>query len=55
MLTNPSGIDDQDLFAGAPVGIQVVARGFEDEKLIKVAKVVAAAQRAGDSAVKEAM
>ncbi|KAJ3544536.1 hypothetical protein NM208_g2994 [Fusarium decemcellulare] len=34
---------DPDIYDGAPVGVQVVARKFEDEKVLAIAKIVYAA------------
>ena len=35
--------DDPDIYDGAPVGVQLVARKFEEEKIWAVAKIVCAA------------
>ena len=36
-------IDDPEIYDGAPVGIQLVARKYEEEKIWAVAKIVNAA------------
>ena len=35
--------DDPDIYDGAPVGVQLVARKFEEEKILAIAKIVCAA------------
>lgn len=41
VLTSAS--DDPDIYHGGPVGVQLVARKFEEEKIWAIAKIVAAA------------
>lgn len=36
-------LDDSDVYDGGPVGIQLVGRKFEEEKVLAVAKIVTAA------------
>ena len=36
-------IDDPDVYDGAPVGVQLVARKYEEEKVWAIAKIVSAA------------
>ena len=36
-------VDYPDIYDGAPVGVQLVARKFEEEKIWAIAKVVCAA------------
>lgn len=36
-------LDDLDVYHGAPVGLQIVARKFEEEKILAIAKIVCAA------------
>jgi len=43
ILTNK--LDEPDIYHGAPVGVQVVARKFEEEKALAIAEVVQAAIR----------
>ena len=38
--------DQKDLFDGAPVGLQVMGRRFEEEKIIGLMEAVSAALRA---------
>jgi amidase len=33
-------IDDADVYDGAPVGVQLVARKYEEEKVWAIAKIV---------------
>lgn len=35
--------DDPEVYHGAPVGLQIVGRKFEEEKVLAVAKIVCAA------------
>lgn len=35
--------DDPEIYDGAPVGLQIVARKFEEEKVLAIAKTVYAA------------
>ena len=35
-------VDDPDIYDGAPVGVQLVARKFEEEKILAIAKIVCA-------------
>ncbi len=35
--------DDPDVYHGGPVGVQVVARKFEEEKILAIAAIVNAA------------
>jgi amidase len=35
--------DDPELYHGGPVGLQLVARKFEEEKILAIAKIVLAA------------
>ena len=39
-------IDDPEIYDGAPVGLQIVARKFEEEKVWAIAKIVEAALKA---------
>lgn len=34
--------DDPEVYDGAPVGVQLVARKFEEEKILAIAKIVVA-------------
>ena len=36
-------IDDPDVYDGAPVGVQIVARKYEEEKVWAIARVVSMA------------
>lgn len=36
-------LDDPEIYHGGPVGIQIVARKLEEEKILAIAKIVAAA------------
>jgi amidase len=36
-------IDDADIYDGAPVGVQLVARKYEEEKVWAIAKIVSTA------------
>jgi amidase len=36
-------VDDADIYDGAPVGVQLVARKYEEEKVWAIAKIVSAA------------
>jgi amidase len=36
-------IDDPDVYDGAPIGVQLVARKYEEEKVWAIAKIVSAA------------
>lgn len=38
--------DDAELYDGGPVGLQLVARKFEEEKILAIAKIVYAALQA---------
>ena len=38
--------DDADIYDGAPVGLQIVARRYEEEKVWAIAKIVSAALKA---------
>jgi amidase len=40
---NATSADDPEIYDGAPVGIQIVARKFEEEKVLAIAKIVYAA------------
>ena len=35
-----SGVDDADIYHGGPVGVQIVARKFEEEKVLAIGKIV---------------
>ncbi len=35
--------DDPEIYHGAPVGLQIMARKFEEEKVLAIAKVLYAA------------
>ncbi len=37
---NPDDIDDPKAYDGAPVGLQIVARKYEEEKVWAIAKIV---------------
>jgi hypothetical protein len=39
--------DDADVYHGGPVGVQIMARKFEEEKVWAIAKIVSAALRRG--------
>ena len=39
-------LDDPDIYDGGPVGVQIVARKFEEEKVLAIAKVIYAALNA---------
>lgn len=39
-------IDDAEIYDGGPVGLQLVARKFEEEKILAIAKIVHAALQA---------
>ena len=39
-------LDDPEIYDGAPVGVQIVARKFEEEKVLAIAKVVYSALNA---------
>jgi Asp-tRNA(Asn)/Glu-tRNA(Gln) amidotransferase A subunit family amidase len=41
--TNARSIDDPKIYHGAPVGVQIVARKFEEEKALAIAKIIYAA------------
>ena|SRR6266566_1066133 len=42
-LVLTSAADDPDVYHGGPVGVQLVARKFEEEKIWAIAKIVVAA------------
>lgn len=42
--------DDPEIYHGAPVGVQIVARKFEEEKVLGIAKLVHAALLSAQSA-----
>lgn len=42
-LTYPASKDDPDIYDGAPIGVQIVARKHEEEKIWAIAKIVTAA------------
>lgn len=42
--------DDPEIYHGAPVGVQLVARKYEEEKVLAIAKVVDAAVKAAAAA-----
>lgn len=42
-LTMRFYLDDPEIYHGAPVGLQIVARKFEEEKVLAIAKLVHAA------------
>ena len=33
-------LDDPEIYDGAPVGVQIVARKFEEEKILAIGKIV---------------
>ena len=37
--------DDPEIYDGAPVGLQLVARKFEEEKIWAIAKIVCSAMK----------
>ncbi len=41
-------IDDPDVYDGAPVGVQIVARKHEEEKVWAIAKIIDAALKAAN-------
>lgn len=45
-VTLTSGEDDPEIYHAAPVGVQLVARKFEEEKILAIAGIVTAALRA---------
>lgn len=36
-------LDDPEIYHGAPVGVQLVARKFEEEKILAIANIVSSA------------
>ena len=36
-------LDDPEMYDGAPVGIQIVGRKFEEEKVLSIAKIITSA------------
>ena len=47
MIADGFDLDDPDVFDGAPVGVQIVARKFEEEKVWAIGKLVHEAVLAG--------
>ena len=45
-VTDQGHLDDPDVYHGAPVGLQLVARKWEEEKLCAIAKIVDTALKA---------
>lgn len=41
-------IDDPEIYDGAPIGVQIVARKYEEEKIWAIAKIVTAALKTAD-------
>lgn len=48
-------IDDPDIYDGAPVGLQIMGRKFEEEKVLAIAKVVYTALLKEQKSVKAAL
>lgn len=42
-------LDDPEIYDGAPIGVQIVARKYEEEKIFAIAKIVTAALKASAS------
>lgn len=43
MLAKTANVDDADLYNGAPVGLQLVGRRLQEEKVLALTDVVVAA------------
>jgi amidase len=41
-------IDDADVYDGAPIGVQLVARKYEEEKVWAIAKIVSSALKTAE-------
>lgn len=48
MLISMLRLDDPNIYHGGPVGVQIVARKFEEEKVIAIAEVVLSSLAAVD-------
>jgi amidase len=44
-------VDDPEIYDGGPVGLQIVARKFEEEKILAIAKIVCAALESSKSKI----
>lgn len=43
LISTVTYLDDPELYHGAPIGVQLVARKFEEEKILAIAEIVTAA------------